>query len=153
MAARAKMEVTETGRLLADQIGRRAKGFDDAAEASVKHVAKACAESVKARIVSQAFPNVRLTPAWLARKAKKGWDLRTLLATQTYFKSIRAEKAGDGSWGVVCSDDVLRKRLEYGTKTSPPRPHWTPVLLEMKTKFGEKFGAEIAKKILDGDDS
>lgn len=145
----AKFEVVPDSRALAGEILARAQEFPKAAERASRRISEKYAKAVKAAMRAQAFPNLALTAGWAARKAKLGLDPRTLFATQAYYRSIRAEKAGEW-WGVVCNDDVLRKRLEYGTKTSPPRPHWTPVLLQFSGNFQEEFSEILSEEILGG---
>jgi len=118
---------------------------------AVKKIAEKCAEDVKRTILSQVFPNARLTDAWLARKAREGMDPRTLIATRKYVDSIKAARVEQGVWGVTCSDNELRLRLEYGTRRgSPPRPHWGPVLDSFSRNFYDIFAKEVIAELFPG---
>jgi hypothetical protein len=125
--------------------------YKPAVDKAIQKIAESCAEDVKRKIYSQDFPNVRLSAAYRERKAREGLDTRTLIATQKYAKSIRAQQVEQGVWGVVCQDTEQARRLEYGTRGgSPPRPHWTPVITEYESKFSDRFAAMVMQDIMGG---
>lgn len=148
---KANFSITAESQELIASIARSSSNYDKIADRCVKRVAENCAKDVKKNIENQAFPNARLSDAWLARKVKQGLDTRTLMATRRYYESIEAKKVEPGVWGVVCNDLELRDRLEYGTKRGmPPRPHWGPVLTEYQTNFARIFAAEVVQELFGG---
>lgn len=151
MGVGAKFQVTEEGQRLVREIKLAAANYRPAIDNAVKHIAKSCASDVKKVIMSQVFPNARISQAWLARKARQGMDTRVLLATKTYYNSIEEKQLKQGEWGVVCNDISLRNWLEHGTsRGNPPRPHWTPVLADYQQNFGDKFAKALLTEIFGG---
>ncbi len=130
---------------------KSSKEFKPTCDRVVKRIAEQCASDVRRKILSQSFPNARVSDAWLKRKAKQGLDPRTLVATKEYVLSIQAQKVEPGVWGVVCNDMDLMKRLEYGTsRGSPPREHWRPVLIDYENRFGDLFSAGVLHDLFGG---
>ena len=150
---KATFSITPESERVILELAKSSKRWPQIADRCVKRVAEKCAEDVKKRIESQAFPNVRITDAWLARKMKEGLDTRTLMATRRYYKSIRAERSSPrlAEWGVVCNDLSLRDWLENGTRRgNPPRPHWGPVLIDYQLNFSRHFAEEVVKEVFAG---
>ena len=140
----------ESEKFIVELVKSSAK-YKPTVERAVKKIAEKCAEDVKQRILSQAFPNVRLSQKWIERKAREGLDARTLIATRKYYDSIKAQKLEPGVWGVVSRDEELRLRLEYGNRRgSPPRPHWGPVLENYQRNFYDLFAKEILSELFPG---
>lgn len=145
---KASFKVTPEAEKFVLGVARSSTRWPQIADRCVKRVAESCATQVKKKIEDQAFPNVRLSDAWLRRKAKAGLDLTTLRATRRYYGSIRAKRVEPGIWGVVCNDLVLRDRLENGNRRgSPPRPHWGPVLTEFQINFARIFANEVVAEM------
>ena len=108
-----------------------------------------------------------LSPRWLARKAAKGADSRTMIATGHYVSQIkvfRQVKQGnvqfrvgfqpavrardlDGNTQEITLNRVARV-LEHGSQKMniPPRPHWEPHLKLMR-KEAPAVRVQIARKI------
>jgi hypothetical protein len=108
-----------------------------------------------------------LSPRWLARKAAKGADSRTMIATGHYISQIRVfrkkTKGGfqlrvgfhpsarvrdlDGNTGNITLDRVARV-LEHGSQKMgiPPRPHWEPHLKLMRRE-APAVRVQIARRI------
>ena len=138
----AKFTITPETRNFVLDVARSASQYKPQVNKAIQTVAENCARDVKEVIKQQAFPNVRLSAAWLARKEKAGLDTRTLMATKKYYESIQAVRLEDGVWGVTCSDLELQRRLEEGTRRgNPARPHWAPVLDKYSRNFTDLFAA------------
>jgi hypothetical protein len=97
--------------------------------AATDAAAEAIANDYLARVTDgvrmQMFPMAPLTPAWSARKARMGYDSRTLIATGNYLQSFAVRKVGTGQFTVE-SDARLYKFHEFGTRNMPARPHVGP---------------------------
>ena len=138
-----RFQPTDEAAKLVGSLEKSTKEFASFKDRVTRHIAESYAKDVKRVILSQAFSNVQLSPGWIARKARERKDPRTLIATKRYYDSIKAEQVKKGEWSVVCSDDQLRRRLEQGTRTSPPRRHWGPVLDLYSRRFHDLFGEEF----------
>lgn len=118
-----------------------------------------------------AFHAEPLSPQWLARKASKNLDLRTMIATGNYLERIRVfeTRKRDGSVSIFIGFDRDEKAIdadgqatpttlrlvaavhEYGSAASniPPRPHWGPFLKRMKGR-AKDVRAGIRAEIREG---
>ena len=108
-----------------------------------------------------------LSPRWLARKAAKGADSRTMIATGHYVSQIRVfrrkTKEGfvlrvgfhptarvrdlDGNTGKITLNLAARV-LEHGSQKMgiPPRPHWEPHLKLMRRE-APAVRVQIARRV------
>lgn len=94
-----------------------------------------------------------LSPQWIERKTEKGADLRTMIATTHYIKSIRVLKVVKkhgrlGNWHIGFDAHEKARDLdnkpvpitlntvalihEHGNQQTPARPHWGPNLNRLK---------------------
>lgn len=105
------------------------------------------------RVILYPESGTNLSPEWLERKAEKGADLRTMIATGHYIRSIRVfrtaslkgrrllfrvgfdprERAHDLDGNPV---DITLNRValihEYGNASTPRRDHWGPNARRLK---------------------
>lgn len=148
------------------------------AEAGVVAFAKTHRDRFVDRILDQDFISFRvvfypesgtnLSPRWLARKAAKGADDRTMIATGNYVSQIKvfrkptrggvqfrvgfspSAKARDldGNTQDITLDRVART-LEHGSEKAriPARPHWEPHLKVMR-KDAASVRVRIARRIV-----
>ena len=144
---RTTFKVTRDSEKFIESLQRSGKRFRAFSNKIVETIAGRCAEDVVKVVKFQSFPNVRLSEAWRQRKEREGYDVRTLIRTRAYVESIKAKKVEEGVWGVVCSDMDLMKRLEVGTRVSPPRPHWGPTMRHYRENFNELFAKEAVRRI------
>ena len=103
----------------------------EACDAAAEAIANDYLTRVTEGIRSQSFPMAPLSPAWAARKARMGYDSRTLIATGNYLQSFAVRKGGVGQFFVE-SDAKLYTLHEYGTRTMPARPHVGPARAGVK---------------------
>jgi len=83
-----------------------------------------------------------LSPYWLREKERRKWDLRILLATHFYRNHMDAYKMDKYKWlaGVPAITHEpsglpitsIYHFMEFGTGRIPARPHFRPVVWEMK---------------------
>jgi HK97 gp10 family phage protein len=109
-----------------------------------KLYAETAAKLMRDGIKKQEFNHPALTPEWKAKKAKRGLDPRTLMATKAFVDTIEAKPGTDGNYGVV-ADAKLSKIIEHGTKNQPPRPFIRPVM----EKIGGAVDPKKAKELTD----
>jgi hypothetical protein len=123
-----------------------------------------------------AFQEIPLSPAWLARKARKNRDLRTMIATGHYINSIRVFRKDsvrmDGTrtflFHVGFEKDALARDLdgrtvnfplrlvaavqEKGSAAAhiPPRPHWEPQRRRISARapaLRQRIGIKVAQQV------
>jgi hypothetical protein len=110
------------------------------------------------------FRHAPLAPDTVARKAREGQDGRKLIATGAYtygievfrgteggriYYTVRPKPGNHPDAGVP--HRVLAAFHEYGTSTTPKRPHWGPVLRAVKAivdKRRKSIRAEALRKAL-----
>lgn len=101
------------------------------------------------RVILYPESGTNLSPQWIRRKAAKGADLRTMIATRHYMESVRVNRRLPrgkhmGVWRVGfdprtyardLDGDITRITLndvalihEHGNSQTPARPHWGPNL-------------------------
>ncbi len=136
----------------ATEILARMARFPAALDAAKDRVTLAAAQdvvkAVKEAITGQVFPMAALSPRYAKRKAYRGHDPRTLIATKEYLESIATEYGDDG-WGVM-ADEERMKLLEYGTKKMPGRPHWAPAIAGASFTATKKLAKEIINALSRG---
>ena len=147
------------------------RSMDSFAEAERKHF--------QDRILAQDFESFRvvfypesgtnLSPAWIRRKQAAGADLRTMLATHHYLRSIRTFRDRDNTGlGKIRVGFEPRKQArnlegdyipftlnklalthEYGSlkRNIPARPHWRPHLNTMKRE-AKAVRARLSKQVV-----
>lgn len=147
-------------------------------EQATRDFAYAHRDRFVARIEAQDFPSFQvvfypesgtnLSPRWLARKAAKGADDRTMIATGHYIAQIRVFRKTVGKslrfrvgfhptvharnldgQTVPATLDLVARVLEHGSQKMriPPRPHWEPHLKLMRTE-STKVRMTTAKRIV-----
>lgn len=105
------------------------------------------------RVILYPESGTNLSPQWIERKDAKGADLRTMIATKHYIRSIRVfrvlrQKGRVGVWRVGFDPrekardlDGNRQKItldtvalihEHGNSQTPARPHWGPNLRRLK---------------------
>lgn len=122
------------------------KRFPYAADRACEFISKGTVEIVKKVITSQNFRRVPLKANWVARKRARGLDPRILIATKQYLKSYRHYRVGPRNWAVTC-DLAKMKLLEYGTRKSPKRPHWEPVIKAVNAAAPVIFAQQVLKEL------
>lgn len=80
---------------------------------------------------------------------------QTLIATGEYLNSIEVTQDKDGNVTIAPNDEIhedtnisnskLGCILEYGTKTTPPRPHWEPNIRDFTLNKAKKL--QEAKRV------
>lgn len=122
--------------------------FPRRADKAVQSIVKEVVKTVENTVLTQNFDRgAPLTRAWAARKARLGMDPRTLIATQAYLRSYRTLKLGNAHYAVTCDVDKM-KRLEFGVKGKPGRPHLEPVLLAMRSAAPAMFVREVLQDLM-----
>lgn len=148
------------------------------AESTVRDFARTQRDRFVERIEAQDFPSFQvvfypesgtnLSPRWLARKAAKGADDRTMIATGHYIAQIRVFRKTVGKslrfrvgfhpsvrarnldgQTVPATLDLVARVLEHGSQKMriPPRPHWEPHLKLMQ-KEAVKVRLTTARRIV-----
>lgn len=134
------------------------------ARTKIKRAATDFANSVKMAFWQQRYKTTwqPLSERYMAYKKKKGLDLRTLIATGTYVRSIEARPRRYR--GVIVSYEVgpprgihqpsgltyrkLARLHEYGSRAAniPPRPIWNPAWQEFMKRKAGRVVREINKE-------
>ena len=135
---------TEESLKIALTWARTHKDFKPNSAKAVEKIAKKTVEVAKLVVESQNFRTGTLVPAYIARKVREGLDPRILIATKEYLNSFKAEKDAQGEWAVLCDLEKM-KRLEFGTRGKPGRPHWEPTILAMNSAAPILFAREVLK--------
>jgi len=128
----------------------------------LKKQAEAISKLVKDVIYQQLFKLHPLSPKYFQQKVKKGLDLRILIATGDYVKSIKVLRIEDKELGVIyqvgfpkrlhkpskLTFEQLAYWLEFGTKKMPARPHWRVVWARVKVNFMKGYVKDIHVAVL-----
>lgn len=128
----------------------------------LKQQSEAIAKLVKDVIYQQLFKLHPLSHKYFMEKVRKGLDLRILIATGDYVKSIKVIRAEDKELGVIyqvgfpkrlhktskVTFEQLANWLEFGTKKMPARPHWRVVWARVKVNFMKGYIKDIRVAVL-----
>lgn len=125
----------------------------------INNLAREIVREIKRIIRSQSLTWKPLSPSYVRRKRRLGWDSRILIATQQYINAIRAwvdESQEDKDRrrvfiGVTGTHTVTINRraytvsmvdlanwLEFGTTRMAARPHWRPVMSKFRTEANQR---------------
>ena len=148
MAILAKFTVPQEALDVLQRMSGLQGGLDAMSSRVTEKIARTAVKRVRRAILQKMLDLAPASPAWLAYKARHGLDSRTLVASKQYVQSMKAVRIDEKSWGVEADYD-LYKFHEYGTKNMPARPHWTPVLIDMRGYIQTIFAREV-DKVLSG---
>jgi len=128
--------------------------------------AKKMAQEFRDKIYKQEFPHAPLSSAYIKWKIRRGLDTRILIATKKYIHAIGVKQLPHGALigfihknriDIIKTKTGIRTRvlpyrllarwLEYGTKTSPPRPHWRPIMKLWKEQARTLYRRVIVREV------